>query len=172
MWQAIRSRKHPVPNSAVYSSKQGFRAGQIDGYRVLSRLMSDGTYLTFCPVRVAHHLDESVDCGRFVCGSKVDPKVELNHDDDTCSICLEAMDKPRQVIRARCGHLFHRNCWKQTSKKIQRRRRGSRNARKVESFIGIHCHRWLGCTTNCRHSWIQFGLSQCISVSHRPPTQS
>lgn len=117
MWQAIRSHRPPVPNSAVYSSKQGFRAGRIDGFRVLSRLMSDGNYLTFCPVRVAHLLTESEDCGRFVCGSKVDPKVELTHGDDTCAICLEAMDKPSQVIRARCGHLFHRKCWKQTWKK-------------------------------------------------------
>lgn len=111
MWQAVRSRKPPMPNSVIYSSKNGFRAGQIDGFRVLSRRVSDGTWLTFCSVRVAHLLIESEDCGKFVCASNVDPKIELN-DDDTCVICLELLGKPTQVTRARCGHFFHRECWK------------------------------------------------------------
>lgn len=119
MWQALRSRRPPVPKSTVYSSRPGFCAAQINGYRVLSSRVSDGTYLTFCPIKISHLLDESQDCGLFVCDMDVAQKLEFTTDDDACAICLDEITGP-QMTHVRCGHRFHRSCLQQAWKKSLR----------------------------------------------------
>ena len=109
MWQALISEKHPVPKSTVYASKRGFRASSVDGYRVLSRRVSNGNYLTFCSTEISHQLAESQDVGKFVCGYHVQQKIGPISS-GTCSICFDAVELPSGVFIADCGHVFHRTC--------------------------------------------------------------
>lgn len=110
MWQALLSSKYPVPESTAYLIKPGFRASEIDGYRVLSRLMNNGRYLTFCPKRIVHKLTKSEDWGTFVCDRDVDQKLPEHSADYTCPICFDEINDERDTFLGICGHMFHRSC--------------------------------------------------------------
>ena len=109
MWQALMSEKYPVPKSTAYASKRGFRASSVDGYRVLSRRVSNGKFLTFCSTEISHQLAESQDAGIFVCGYHVQQKIDPISS-GTCSICFDAVELPGGGFVANCGHVFHRTC--------------------------------------------------------------
>jgi hypothetical protein len=110
MWKALRSRKHLVKGDGVYYSEPGFRASLVDGRRVLTRRCSGGVYVTFCPTSVAHKLPESEDGGVFDNDDVEQTKGPVA--DDTCAICLDAVDKPAQAFIGLCGHTFHKACVK------------------------------------------------------------
>ena len=119
MWQCTLNSKYPVPASTSYLVRPGFRASHINGYRILSRRMNNGKYLTVCASKIAHALAESEDWGTFVCDSDVDQKRLAFSTNDTCSVCLDAIDDEKNSFLSDCGHRFHRSCvlhaWKKHS---------------------------------------------------------
>ena len=110
MWQATLNDKYPVSESVAYINRRGFRASQLDGYRILSRRMGSGRYLTFCSKRIVNKLAKSDDWGTFVCDHDVDQKLQQFSSDDTCAICLGAINDERDTFLSDCGHTFHRSC--------------------------------------------------------------
>lgn len=110
-WQALMSDRYPIPKSKAHVCKPRFRAACVDGYRVISRRVGNGKYLTFCPLEVAHLLDESEDVGTFVCTSEVPVKPTMPVPAmDACAVCLDDVLGPTSAFVTRCGHVFHRAC--------------------------------------------------------------
>ena len=111
VWQAVMSDRYPVHKSKAYVCKPRFRAACVDGFRVISRRVSNGKYLTFCPLKVSHLLDESEDVGTFVCNAELPVRQTMDPvSSDACPICLDDVVLPTSAFVTRCGHMYHRTC--------------------------------------------------------------